>query len=98
MIAPPPPRPPWSVAEALGTGAIPDELAAILAAHSQTVREYGTALTPDKCLGRGIISFLAQLELGVEPVPGLERVTLVGVDPDGKVHLMQLLFSVQANV
>ena len=32
------------------------------------------------------------------PVPGLEKVTLVGVDEDGLVHLMHSLFSVCVNV
>ena len=35
-----------------------------------------------------------QLASGVDPVPVLEWVTLVGVDPDGMAHLMQLLLSV----
>ena len=38
--------PPRLVKEDLGTGAIPEELAAILAAHSQTVREDRMARTP----------------------------------------------------
>ena len=88
MVNPPPPRPPRSVAEALGTGEIPDKLAAILALHSQTVREDRTALTPEKRSGQGIHSFLAQLTLGVDLVPGLERVTVVGVDPYRRVHIM----------
>ena len=32
------------------------------------------------------------------PVPGLEKVTLVGVDENGRVHLMHSLFSVRVNV
>ena len=40
----------------------------------------------------------AHLELGEVPVPGLERVRLVRVDPDRRVHLMHLLFSVRVNV
>ena len=76
------------VAEALGTGAIPAELAAILTVYSRTVCKDGTACTPEEHLGRGIQSLLAQLALGVERVPGLERVTVIGVDPDGRVNLM----------
>ena len=37
------------------------------------------------------------MALGVEPVPGLERVILVGIDPDGRVHLMHSLFSVRVD-
>ena len=82
------------VAKALGTGAIPAKLDAILAAHSRTVGEDGTALTPEKCLVRGIHSFLAQIVSGVDPVLGLEQVTVVGVDLDGRVHLMHSLLYV----
>ena len=92
------PRPPRLVAEALGTGAIPANLAAILAAHSQTVYEDGTACTPEERSGRGIHYFLAHLALGEVPFLGLEWVTLVGIDPDGRVHLMHSLFSVRVNV
>ena len=46
IVYPGAPRPPRLVSEALGTGAILDELDAILAAHYQTVREVGTARTP----------------------------------------------------
>ena len=97
MFDPPPLRPPQSVAEALGTGEIPDKLSAILTTHSQTVREDGTDLMPKKRLGRRIHSFLAQLASGVDPLPGLERVTVVGVNPYGRVHLMHLLLSVWVN-
>ena len=43
-------------------------------------------------------SFLEQLALGVEPVPSLDWVTLVGLDPDIRVLLIHLLFSVRVNV
>ena len=77
----------------MGTGEIPAELAATLAAHSLTACEFGAALTPAKRSGRGIHSFLAHLKSGVDPVPGLDRVTVVRVDPDRRVHLMHSLFS-----
>ena len=41
-----------------------------------------------------IQSFLAQLALGVDLVPVLERVMMVGIDPDGRVILMHSLFSI----
>ena len=47
---------------------------------------------------RWIHHFLAQLSLVVEPVPRLERVTVVGSDPDGRMLLMHSLFSVRVNV
>ena len=46
----------------------------------------------------GFQYFLAHLALGEVLVPGLEWVTLVGVDTDGRVHLMHLLLSVRVNV
>ena len=49
-------------------------------------------------MGWGLHSFLLHLALGELPVPGLERVTLVGVDKDGRVHIMHSLFSVRVNV
>ena len=80
---PPPPAmvklgtlwPPRSLAEDMRNGEIPSEIAAILAAHSCTVCKDRMALTPEKSSGRGIHSFLAQPALGVDPVPGLDRVT-----------------------
>ena len=71
MADPGPPRPPRLVAEALGTWAIPAELAAILAAHYQNVHENGTACMPEERSGRVIHYLLAHLELGEVPVPGL---------------------------
>ena len=91
------PGPPRSVAEALETGAIPAELAAILATNSRTVCMDGTACTLEERSGRGFHSFLAHLVLGEVPVLGLEQVTLFGVGPDGRVHLMHSLFSAWVN-
>ena len=70
------------------------KLAAILAAHYQTVCKEGADFTSEKRSGRGIYSFLEQLLSGVYPVPGLERVTVVRFDLDRMVHLMHSLFLV----
>ena len=98
MVNPGPPQSPWLVPEALGTGAILAEMAAIFAAHSGTFREDRTDCTPEECLGQGIHYFLSHLLFGEVLDTGLERVTLVRVDPDRRVHLMHLLFSVRVNV
>ena len=98
MVDPGTPIPPRLLAEALGTIVILTKLAAILAAHFQTFCEDVTALSAEKRSGRGIHYFLAHLTLGFDPVLGLERVTLVGVDPYGMVHFMQLLFSVLVDI
>ena len=58
----------------------------------------GTARTPEARTGQGMNSFLSHFELGEVPVPGLERVTLVGAEKDGRVHLIHLLFSVCVDV
>ena len=98
MVNPWPPPPPRSVAKALETEATQDKLAVILAVLSQTVRKDETDRTPEECSGQVIQSFLVQISSGVEPVPGLERVTVVGLDPDGRVLLMHSIFSVRFNV
>ena len=95
---PPPPHPHRSMVEALGTSAKPDELFAILAGRFGMVCEDGTALTLENHLGRKIHSFLAHLASGVDPITGLDRVALIGVDQDGMGHLMHLLLSVPANL
>ena len=91
-------RSPRSVAELLGTGSIPAELAAILAEHSRTVRKDGSARTLEERTGLGLHDFLSLLAVREVPVPGLDKVTLVGVNEDGRVHLMHSLFSVRVNV
>ena len=58
----------------------------------------GTACTPEERTGRVLHGFLSHLALGEVPVPGLEKVTIVGVDRDGRVHIMHSLFSVRVNV
>ena len=83
------------VAVALETGAIPDKFSAILVDFFGTVCKDGAALPSDNHSGWGIHSFLAQIELGVELFPGLERVTLFGVNPDGMVYILHSLFSVR---
>ena len=98
MVDPGLPRSPRSVAGVLGTRSIRAKLAAILVENSRTVRKDGTARTPEDHTGRGLHAFLSHLALGEVLVPGLEQVTLVGVDEDRKVHLMYSFFSVLVNV
>ena len=92
------PQSPRLVAEALGTGTISAELATILVAHSQTVGKDSSSRTPEERTGRGLHSLLSHLALGEVPVPGLERVTLVGVNKDRKVHIIHSLFSIRVYV
>ena len=61
------PRLPRLVADTLGTGAVSDELSAILAARFRTFREDETALPLDKRSGRGIYGSVVG---GPHPRPG----------------------------
>ena len=92
------PRSPLSLAEVLGTGSIPSKLAEILAEQSRSVRKDGTARTQNERTCRGMYASLLHLTLGEVPVPELERITLIGIDADGRVHLMHSLLSVLVNV
>ena len=65
--------------EDLGTRVVPAELSTILADRFMTVRKDGADLSLEKHSGRDIQSFLMQIVLGVDLIPGLERVTLVRV-------------------
>ena len=56
------------------------------------------ALLLDKRLGRGIHSFLEQLTMGVELIPGLEWLILGGVNPDRMLHFLHSLFSIQVDL
>ena len=58
MVNPGLPQSPRLVAEALGTGSIPANMAAILTEHSRTVRKDGTAHTPEERTVRGLHAFL----------------------------------------
>ena len=99
-------RPPWSTcppptAASVGGKGYGDwintgELSTIFAARFRTVREDGADLPTVKRSVRGIHYFLDKITLGVDHIPVLERVTLVGVDPDGMVHLLHSLFYVPA--
>ena len=94
MFDPAPPRPPRLVAEALRTRGIRSELSTIPMARFRTVRKDGAELSSDNHSSRGVHSFLAQLVLGVDLIPRLERVTVVRVDLDVMVYLLHSLFSV----
>ena len=69
----------------------------ILVDHSQTVCKDGAALTEKKRSDRGFHSFLAHIASWGEPVTGLERVMVVVVDLDRRVHLMHSLLSVRVD-
>ena len=90
MVFPNPPQPPQLVGEVLGIGRIPDTLIKILASRFWMVRGDGGGggLSTDKLTGRCLYSFPVHLASGVDLIPGLEHMSLLGVDPDGTVHLL----------
>ena len=98
MVDPGLPHLPLLVAEVLGTRSILAELAAILAEHSRNLRKDGTARTTEERTGRGLHAFFSHLALREVTVTGLEKVNLIGVEEDGRMHLMHSLFSVRINV
>ena len=55
-------------------------------------------LSTDKRIGWGLKSFLAHLALVVDPVPVLNQLALLGVNLDGTLHLLHLLFSVPTDL
>ena len=88
MIVLDPPRPPRLVGEVLGTVRLPDNLTEILENRFRTVCEdVGGGMSTEKRVGRGLQSFLAHLAPGVDLVPILERLFLLGVEQNITVHL-----------
>ena len=65
--------------EDLGNRVVPAELSTILADRFRTVRKDGADLSSEKHSGRGIHSFLMQIALGVDLIPGQERLALFRV-------------------
>ena len=62
------------------------------------VLKNGATLTSDKHPGQGVHSFLSQLASAVYHIPVLERVIILGVDPDRMVHLLHSLLSVRVEL
>ena len=82
-VVPDPPQPHWLPGEALVNGWLPDVMTEIPASCFLMAHEdWGGGLPTEKRSGRGLHSFLAHLASGVDPVPGLERICLLGVDQD----------------
>ena len=81
-----------------GPAGSPKTFPRYLRAVFQTVCEEGGALSTEKRSRRGLHSFLEHIELGVDPVPGMERIFLLGVDQYGTVYLLHSLFSVPVDL
>ena len=55
-------------------------------------------MSTDKRTGRGLHYFLAHLAAGVDLIPGLEQLALLGFEPDRTVHLFHSLLSVPVDL
>ena len=82
----------------LGTSRLLENLVEALLEQFRVTREDGGLLLTEKWSIRGVHSSLAHLASGVDPVPGFEWVVLLPVEPDGTVHFLHSLFSVQAGL
>ena len=98
MVVPDPPRPSRSLREVTGNGQLPNALTKILASCFCMVRKDGEGLSMDNRAGLGIHSFLSHLASGVDPVPGLDQLELLGVYQDGMLHLLHSLFSIPVDL
>ena len=88
MGAPDLPWPPWSVGEVLMTGRLPGNLTGAMSDRLRFTREDRGPLSSEWCDGRGLYAFLGHLSSRVDSVPGLERLSLMGVERDGTVNLL----------
>ena len=71
-------RPPWSVAEVLGTGRPPNGFVGALSARFRLTGPDGNPLSTDLQKGGEIHAFLCRLTAEVAPVPGSADLMLVG--------------------
>ena len=78
----------------LGTGRNPDDLVGALLDRFQATWEDDGGLSLELRTWRGLHAFLRHITSGVDPVPGMERLTLLGVDRDDTMDLLHLLFSI----
>ena len=77
---------------------MPDNFVAALSAWFRVMKADGGPLSADKRSRQGFHSFLAHLASRVDPVPRLEGVVLLQVDPDETVHVLNSLFSVPVDM
>ena len=78
----------------LGDSPLPKEFVGIFSDRFQFLGEDGKALSTERRSGRTIQTFLGHLASYLDPVLGVKRLKLMGVNKDGTVHLLHSLFSV----
>ena len=90
--------PPWLpqvVGEVLRTGHISEALVGAISDWFWVTREEGGgAFLLELWSGRGLHAFPSYLASRVDRVPGLERLSLLGVNLEGTVHLLYSFFSI----
>ena len=94
MGASKPPKPPQLVGGVLRTGRLPDNLVGALLARFRVTGEEGGGLYSEIRSGIGIYTLLWNLDSKVDPAPGMEHLALLGVDRDGRVHVLHSFFSI----
>ena len=78
----------------LWTGGLPDKLVRALSAWFKVTWKDGGPLLSKIRSGRGLHALIRHLASRVDPIPGLNHPTLLGVNPDGTVHILHLFFFV----
>ena len=104
---PPVPRPTWTPwapltplgrlgkwGGCLGLADSPEILLDVFRVGSESPGKRGGGLSSERRAGRGIHAFLGHLAYRADLVPGMEFLTLLGVNQDGTVHLLHSFFSI----
>ena len=94
MVNPDPPWPPWSMEKVIRTGRIPNKIIKALSAWFQVTKEYGIPISTEWCTGRGFHTLLGHLAYRFDPFPRFSWINILGVNWDGIIPLMHLLFYV----
>ena len=76
------------------SGTLPEELAVVLSSRFGVLEEDSGALWTERRSRRLLHALLGRPDSCPDHRPNFERLTLLGVDRDGMVHLIKSLFSV----
>ena len=81
-------RPPWLVAEVLGTVRLPNDFVGEISALLRLTGSDGNPLSTKLRKGGGLHAFLGCLTSEAPPVPGITELTLLRVDRYGGAHIL----------
>ena len=87
-------RPPWSVAEVLRTGRLPENFIGVLLARFLVMEANRAFLATELWKGGGIHAFLGSLTAEASAVPSLAGLTLLWDNRYGEDHILHSFFSV----